>query len=178
MSELSQSKSLLGQITAPRLISLSENQLRKQIIIPLLSEIGAENVKDMHGRNEEGIDVYFEYYDIFNHRRRFGIQLKKGDINLRTKPNIDAVLTIINQIKLSFSKEIVFIDSKMGKTSFIIDGFYVIISGKATGDAIEYILRERKSFPYIQIIEGNGLLEIIQDRKILQQRFSMITRIS
>lgn len=169
------SNNLLESLTYEILVSLTETKLRKEIIIPLLEEIGAERVIDMHGSDEEGIDVYFEYCDIFEHKKRFGIQIKKGNLKYESKTSKKNVLTIVNQIQMGFSKEIRFIDSEIGKASFMIDGYYVIISGEATAPAKEIILRERRLYPYIHIIEGDGLIRLVQNREILKQRFSIFT---
>lgn len=164
-----------GIITKESLGKLSENDFRKKVIIPLLKTIGAENVIDMHGRTEEGIDIYFEYPDVFEHKKRFGIQVKKGNLRYESRKRRGNVLTIVNQIKMGFSKEIKCINPEMGKSSFTIDGFYVIISGDTSSEAVDYILRERKSYPYIHIIDGNDLVKIINNKEILAERMRVIT---
>ena len=55
----------LDNINIDKLRELDEEPLRKNIIIPLLNYIEVQNVVDMHGSREEGIDIYFETFDIF-----------------------------------------------------------------------------------------------------------------
>ncbi len=161
----------LNSLSINQLRQSGEPELRKSIIIPLLKQIGAENVIDLHGSNEQGIDVYFEWLDIFSHRRRFGIQIKKGDLVCGSRPDKNRnILTICNQIKMGFLKEVPLSDSRSGRVGVHIDGYYIIISGRANQNAINYIDRERKSFPSIHIIEGEELIRIIKNRKLLNKQ--------
>ena len=163
----------LNKINSNKLKSLKENDLRKKVIIPLLNEIiGSECVIDMHGRNEEGIDVYFEANDIFGHRRRFGIQIKKGDIVCKNCPNPKSIMTILYQIESAFSKEIILVDSEHGKISVNIDGYYIFISGKTNEPAANRIYQKRKAYPFVHIIDGDELLKIIKNRDSLKKRMS------
>ncbi|MBD3340059.1 MAG: hypothetical protein GF353_13175 [Candidatus Lokiarchaeota archaeon] len=150
---------------------LSEAELRKLIVIPLLRDyLRAENIIDSCGTNEYGIDVYFEWYDIFSHVRYFGIQIKKGNLIYRNRPDKDPnIITICNQIKSAFSKEIRFADSNNGRVDKNIDGFYIIISGETNDQTKTYIYQERKSYPYIHIIDGNELLKIIKNRELYKR---------
>ena len=64
-----------------RLTALSEDELRLEVIIPMLERTpGLEQVTDVHGVNERGLDVIFFTVD---HIRRtcYAIQLKRGDIS-------------------------------------------------------------------------------------------------
>lgn len=173
MSKLKVKKSKidLNPLSINQLRHFSETRLRKSIIIPLLKGIGAESVTDLHGSNEQGIDVYFEWFDIFSHRRRFGIQIKKGDLVYRSRPDTNKnILTICNQIKMAFSKEIILSYSKDGKISVHIDGYYVVISGRANQHAKDYIYQERKAFPYIHIIDGDELIRVINNMKVISRK--------
>ena len=158
-------------LTIDSLRQLEEPELRKNVVIPLLNDyLCAENVLDLHGNNEYGIDVYFEWYDIFSHSRNFGAQIKKGDLILTGRPDKNRnILTICNQIKLAFSKEIKFADSRNGKVPKIIDGFYIMISGQTTDHVKDFIYQERKAYPYIHIIDGDELLRIIKNRELLKR---------
>lgn len=153
----------------------NENMLRKKILIPLLQEIGAENVQDLHGSNEWGIDIYFEHFDIFSHRRRFGVQAKTLDINFTSTPDKDRnILVICNQIEMAFSKSIPLPNSKSGKIEVSIDGYYVITTKKVIQTAAEFILKKRSKYPYLNIIDGNELQRILENRKILQKKYVLV----
>lgn len=160
----------LDTIDYVKLQKLSEKTLRQNVIIPLLDDIEADNVTDMHGSEEEGIDVYFETNDIFGHKRRFGIQIKKGNIICQNSPSPQSVITILNQIEAAFSKENILVDSKQGKISVHIDGYYIITSGRVNKPAKTRIYQKRKAYPFVHIIQGGELLRIIKDRKFLRRR--------
>jgi hypothetical protein len=163
----------LDSLTVDQLKELPENEVRRHIVIPLLKEIGAENVIDMHGRSEKGIDVYFEWRDVFYHRRRFGIQIKKGDVAYGCPPNRNTnILEICNQIEEGFSKETIMFDSEHGKISVTIDGYYVLVSGRITQDAKDYIYEKRKKYPYIHIIDGHGIIKVLKNKIELKKRIS------
>jgi len=158
-------------LTIDSLRQLKEPELRKNIVIPLLEDyLSAKNVQDLHGNNEYGIDVYFEWNDIFSHSRNFGVQIKTCDLILRCGSDKNRnIQTICNQIKLAFSKKINFADSSNGKVSKTIDGFYIMTSGKTNDPAKNYIYEERKAYSYIHIIEGDELLRIIKNRELLKR---------
>lgn len=158
-------------LTAEQLGRLPEDSLRRDIIIPLLEEIGAENVIDMHGRNEQGIDVYFEWPDVFGHKRKFGIQVKTRKLGFRSRPDRDAnIQEIMNQIKMAFGKTVVLPDSMHGKIDANIDGFYIVTSNEISQQARNYIYEERKAFPYVHIIDGDLFVRILKERKLLKER--------
>ena len=47
-----------------KITKLSENDLRKKVIIPLLNGLGAYGTEDFHGPKEKGKDVYFSYKNL------------------------------------------------------------------------------------------------------------------
>ena len=167
------SKITIETINIDRLKGLAEDELRKSILLPLLNYIGAQNVTDMHGSNEKGIDVYFENYDAFGHKRRFGIQLKSKDIICTSTPNKASIVIIVNQIKMAFPRRIKFGTSDKGSDGVHIDGFYVITSGKVNKEAADWIFENRNTYSYIQIIDGGELMEIIKNRDDLKKRNSL-----
>lgn len=83
-----------------RLGSLTENELRKEVIIPILERTpNLKQITDVHGANEKGLDVIFFAED---HIRRtcFGMQLKKGDLSGGGSKR-DTVSQIIDQLNLA-----------------------------------------------------------------------------
>ena len=158
----------LDSLTSKKLQSYSENTLRTQIIIPFLYDMRASRVEDQQGSNEQGIDVYFETRDIFGHTRGFGIQIKKGDLicKHRDKPNRN-IMEICLQIKSGFGKEFLLSTSSAGKFPVQIDGYYIIISGKINDPAKFHIHQQRHSYPYLHVIDGSELIQIIGRRDII-----------
>ncbi len=157
----------LKNISEEKLISLPEPKLRKEIIIPLLNKIGCRNVTDKCGPEEWGVDVYFEIEDIFGRTKYFGISAKKGNLNKSSKNIPSSIITIHTQIKQAFRKT--FAPSNL-KTEVHLDGYYIIASGRVNRLAKEYILTMRQEFPYIDIIEGPELIQIISRSDFLRQR--------
>jgi hypothetical protein len=150
----------LKNLDLKRLRKCKEKEFRLGIIIPLLkNHLGASVVRDLHGTNEQGIDVYFEFSDAFKKIRRYGIQLKIG--NLKAKGRVDRnpnVIEICNQIEQAFGKEIPLID----KTNVCIDGFYIAITGTADERVCNHIFLKRKQYPYLHIIDGEHIIELIR----------------
>lgn len=158
----------LNTIDLVKLRRYKEDTIREKVIIPLLSDLGADYIEDMHKnkRNEQGIDVYFETFDIFAHRRRFGIQIKREDLVCRGRPDKNKnIETICTQTRLAFGKEITLSTSDPGKVKVHIDGYYIITAGEINETATNYIYQQRKSYPYIHIIDGKLLLKIITQRQ-------------
>ncbi len=160
---------LIDKINIDKLRSLKEDILRLDIIIPLLRFIHAENIVDMHGAGEKGVDVYFEHKDIFGHQRRFGIQTKCGDINSKSKPQNNSIMTILNQIEMAFTNGVKFGTSAKGGKIHL-DGFFVITNGNVNEGAAEHIGNCRNKYSYVQIIDGGELMEIIKNKEILKKQ--------
>lgn len=162
----------LDKINIRKLRRYNEDILRKHVIIPLLEELGADHIKDMHKNkeNEQGIDVYFDALDIFGHQRRFGVQIKRINLVCQSRPDKNKnIETICTQLRLAFGKEITLSTSEAGKITVHIDGYYVITSGIITQMANNYIYQQRKTYPYVHIIDGELLLKIIRQRKEIKR---------
>lgn len=155
----------LDSLTLSKLQKLNEKDLRKEIVIPFLKEINAQNVYDTHGSTEFGIDIFFQWFDIFNIQRSYGIQLKAEDIRLDTsKPN-KTLMTILQQIELAFNRRIPLI---VNKTEAKIEAFYLITSGKFTSNAKKYILDNAHKCSSIFFIDGEKLTELIKNKNKLE----------
>lgn len=158
----------LDKINIDTLRKLDEPQLRT-VIISLLKYIDAQNITNMHGSKEKGIDVYFETLDIFGNKLRWGIQVKTEDLICSARSSNKNVVTILNQVQMAFSKRIRIMTSDRPGEVYI-DGFYIITSGNVTSEAVEYIYDNRNKYPNIHIIDGNSLMEIIKNKDYLKQR--------
>lgn len=156
----------LDELNEDSLKGLSENFLRREVIIPLLKEIGIRGIEDVHGVKEHGIDVLFIHHDIFRRTKLFGIQCKKGDIVKTAKEKPASIITITNQIREAFKRS--FAVPGDPKYPRYIDGYYVVASGIINSHASEYICDLRHEFPYIDIIDGHSLLRIITNRNWLR----------
>lgn len=83
-----------------RLTGLTEAELRKDVIIPILERTpNLKQITDVHGANEKGLDVIFFSED---HIRKtcYGMQLKRGDIS-GGGSRTETVSQIIDQLNLA-----------------------------------------------------------------------------
>lgn len=161
----------LDKLTIEELEQLEEPQLRKQVVIPLLQQIGADNVTDLHGRDEYGRDVYFEWPDVFSHRRRFGVQVKSKKLCYTSRPDRNRdIMTITTQIKQAFLEPIYLYGSQHGSVPMYIDGYYVMNSKTVDNRVAKFILEHRKEYPYIKVIDRDPLMKIIKERHRLKER--------
>src|SRR3989338_3978142 len=93
-----------------QLIKLSEDDLRKGVMIPLLGALGAYKAESMCGPNEKGKDIYFAYKDLFGLYKHCCIFIKKGDVKKSGKNDIRKMLgNITEALMLDFVSPI---DSK------------------------------------------------------------------
>lgn len=163
----------LDTITFEEIIALNEKHLRLQVILPLLRELGAENIMDLHGVNELGIDIYCEWRDVFNVKRGFAIQIKAGDVTCKGRPDKSPdVIEICRQIEMTKAKEIILTD-RVSKVT--VDGYYVFISGKINDTARDYILSQKAIYSYLAFLDGDFLFRTIKNRSVLKARaFGMV----
>jgi hypothetical protein len=61
---------------------LSEDDLRRNVVIPLLSALGCSDVRDNCGQYEYGKDIVYTIRDHFLKEKIWGaVVVKKGEIN-------------------------------------------------------------------------------------------------
>ena len=117
--------------------ALSEDEISKQILVPLLHKISGKNsysLRDIQftgGRDERGIDI--QYYEVVGpDKLRFytGIQAKKKDLS------ISAATELINQGTQAFDKDI--IDASEGR-SYRLNRWIVATTGGITQPAKDEI---------------------------------------
>lgn len=80
-----------------------EQDFRKEILIPILSNLGFNNIQDMHGQYEYGVDILFSNKNKFNIMEWNAIVAKIGDINLdegtEISQNLKRIFTQVYQAK-------------------------------------------------------------------------------
>ena len=80
-----------------------EQDFRKEILIPILKDLGYDNIQDIHGQHEYGVDILFSNQNKFNLMEWNGIAAKVGDINLEAgtelSQNLKKIFTQIYQAK-------------------------------------------------------------------------------
>jgi hypothetical protein len=128
----------------PKLGELSEDDLRRKIILPLLAATkGIHRINDVHGKNEKGLDIiFFEKSAIQD--TCYGLQLKRDNIGGGgTKEG--TVKEIIDQ--LGIAQDLTHPVAVEGIGRVQIDRFVVATSGRISETAREEIASRIKGVP-------------------------------
>lgn len=141
-----------------KITRLSEDSLRKDVIIPMLKALGAYGTEDFHGSSEKGKDVYFAYKDIFGEYKHCCFFIKVGDIKKSGKNDIRKMKVHIEE---AIQRE--FINPIDNKNPIYIEEFYFICSGKINQEARDYItdLLRQRQMPSFRIFDIDKLIEAI-----------------
>lgn len=142
-----------------RLEDLSENELRKEVLIPVLSHTpGIFQISDVHGTNERGLDVIFCTTDAVRDKIWYGLQLKRGNISGGGSGK-RTVKEIIDQLELASKFEHPVAVSPAGK--YRMDHFVVAASGRISQTARDEIVQRMEPIP----VEFWDLTEIVRRSK-------------
>ena len=150
----------------PRIIelleSIHEHKMARDIIVPVLRQMGLQGVKFTGGADEQGIDV--EYYELTEPEREksyVGIQFKKGNLVYSSGGSKGSVKEVRNQAEEAFEKEVHDLDSH--STRFI-SRFIVAVTGDINENARKFIGRARQKGTdrRIDYWTGDRLAEYIQ----------------
>lgn len=101
----------------------------KEVVLPLLKNLGFKQVKYNHGVKEFGKDVIFSNINKFNQKEYFAVQVKAGDVSGSVRGDIDE---LINQIDDAFKVPLQLIDTK---SEIYISKLIIAISGNFTDNA-------------------------------------------
>lgn len=144
-----------------QLINLSENDLRKKVIIPTLEALSAYGTEDFHGAREKGKDVYFSYNNIFGRFKHCCFFIKKGDIYKR--PGTNDIRKMKEQIEEAYKRE--FTSPIDNKTPIHIEEFYFVCSGKINKEARDWLseLLRNGQMPNFDIFDIDNLIQFILD---------------
>ena len=119
-----------------KLEALSENELRRDIVIPILSKTpGVHQVTDVHGTSEKGLDVVFCTMDPIR-KTWYGLQLKKGKISGGGRGK-QTVKEIVDQLGLANDHEHHVATPPAG--TYRMDRFIVAASGRISQSARQEI---------------------------------------
>lgn len=144
-----------------KITKLSENNLRKKVIIPLLNALGAYGTEDFHGPREKGKDVYFSYKNLFGRNKHCCFFIKKGNIKKTGRNDIRNMKGAIEEaIKSEFTNPI------DNKTPVRIEEFYFVCSGKINQEAREWLtefLVKQSNFPNLDVFDIDSLIQFIVD---------------
>jgi len=143
-----------------RLQNLSENDLRKKIIIPLMCGLNCHRVTNLHGTRERGKDVLFFKKGTFRETVPGVILIKNdGDI-IKSGPPNRSIQVILTQAQEAINTEIINPDDPNNKIK--IKELIIMTSFEINGPAMEYINDNcLKSLPHITYIDGDKLCNLI-----------------
>lgn len=114
--------------------SLGENDITRNVLVPLLEKMGMKSVRFVGGANEQGVDAIFLYeVPPDSNIKCAGIQVKKGDIHAQTRRN-RSIVEIVNQATLALSSEF-----SVGRERTRLSRFIVLSTGKVTEQAERFI---------------------------------------
>ncbi len=128
-----------------KLTETNEKKLRKQILEALKKTDGVINAEFNHGVYEFGIDIVFDFEDAFGRKRKYGIQVKAGDIS---GPDLSEIL---GQLSVAFGHEFSIDPSKF------LDAVYVVTDGEFIGGAKEFFKKANVGFRNVFLINGARL---------------------
>lgn len=144
---INESNSIIGKVIEKTIIRLTndnwnsdyetdENLFTKEMILPLLSKLGFNQVRYTHGVKEFGKDVIYSKTNEFNQKEYFAVQVKAGNVNGNVKGDINE---LINQIDDAFKVPF----KLVGKASDnYISKLIIAISGRFTENAEIKILHK------------------------------------
>lgn len=140
---------------------LSEDDLRKKIVIPMMKRLGCVKVEDWCGPREEGKDVLYIKKDTFRDDTCGAIILKnRRDITKSRRDNHD-VREIKSQIEEAMTSEIINPLEPVEKIN--LHELCIMTSYEINKDARKFIYSScGKIMPYIKFIDGDKLVRLIQ----------------
>lgn len=154
----------------------SEAEFRDSWIKPFLAKLGYTLVTVVHGRNEQGKDLFFADFDRFEHVRFCCVQAKNTDIKVGRQLG-----DLLDQVKRSFEVQIR--DYKSAE-QMRISAVYVMTSGKITDEARQHITSHCRGVPYgenVYFLDGSRLELLerfcghVDDRSALRKAVSVKT---
>ncbi len=136
--------------------SLSEDDLRQSILIPLLFALGCKDIRDNCGPQECGKDILYLSRDHFLKEKIWGgVILKIGDIKKAVLDTVHRQLSdAINQ----------FVDPDDPRQKAQLHEVLIVTSGEITIDAQKYIHEQSgKNFQNIHFVNGSKLEFLINE---------------
>lgn len=145
--------------------SLTENDLRNQIVIPLFKAMNF-TVYETHGALEFGKDLVLYNRDNTGAIVYSAVQIKVKDIHGKTASSGN-IRSIIHQCETAF--EVPFIDVFDGSQKFV-EKAYIVTSGRITASATNIISYALRKYGGIRFCDINWLVEQCQHTLASQEK--------
>jgi hypothetical protein len=145
-----------------KLQKLSEEELTKDILMPLLERMGFENIEYCHGTDEYGRDIVFDLKEPLGDKIWWGSQVKSCDIHGDSRNNKGNATQIKNQINEAFDQPYyLYKESKKIKITQMI----VFTSCSFKGNAKEILSQEFENKP-VKFYDGNHVIHLLRKYKL------------
>ena len=135
---------------------LSEKELRRDVLIPLLSKMGYYAPIEYHGINERGKDIICYDYDKLGEKHYLSIVAKTSD--LKGSVSAGGLLEVISQIEQSFD---ICYEEIYNMEKVYIGEVWVVTTGRLVSGAQESIINKLRK------TNLNKLVKIIYDSKLV-----------
>lgn len=140
--------------------SLDEARLRKDVLIPLFSQMGFKEVIEYHGPQEKGKDIIYYDLDRFGNKKYTHVVVKKGNISGSASTSSGAK-EVLFQVQQGFQEPYTDI---YGLKQVIMDSCLVVTSRQIKNTAIESIsghLQQTNLDKLVDFIDGPRLIELM-----------------
>ncbi|MCK4765966.1 MAG: HEAT repeat domain-containing protein [Candidatus Aminicenantes bacterium] len=141
---------------------LSEDKLRKKVLIPLFKKMKFSDVIDNHGHLEKGIDILFNTPGPFGEKEYTGVVLKKDNIT-GSASSPGGAMTVLNQVRQALKAPRT---DKYSLKDIVILRCFVFTAGEITSDAIESIQGEINTSLInspITFFDGNKIVDFLDE---------------
>lgn len=142
--------------------TLNEDELRRELIVPMLDKMEFKGTTIYHGAREHGKDIICFDYDKLGLKYYLGIVAKTGDLNGSVSSN-QGLREIIYQVEQCFD---IPYENLFGMNRVTMDQVWIITTGEiVTGaaDSIFSSLEKRNLSKLIRIISGENLVTLIDE---------------
>lgn len=139
---------------------LSEEELRRKVIIPLLGRMGFKAAIEYHGPREKGKDIICFDYDKLNIKTFLSIVVKTCNLDGSISSN-KSLQSILFQIKQCFDEPY---EDLYDMSSLTMDQAWIVTSGRIKSGAQESIansLKKENLSKLVRFIGGEHLIELI-----------------
>lgn len=140
--------------------NLDEEQLTKQILIPLLRSLGFEGVRYEHGRFERGKDLVFWRSDAFGEKEWYAAQVKVGK-SPAGATDANSLRALINQLQQACDCPFVNPDGDEVSISRCLFITSAVVSTEAR-EAVKGLLRQYRVLRPVKIIDAPELVSLIR----------------
>lgn len=151
-----------NKIKLRKIREITEDELRKEVLIPLLGRMGLKAPTIYHGSQERGKDVVCFDYDKLGKKVYLGIVAKVGDFTGSLSSN-KSLSEILFQIEQSF--DVPYYDL-FGMNKITMDQVWVVTTGRIVTGAAESILdklQKTNLAKLVRFISGENLVHLINE---------------